>query len=149
MTREEACTAYGPKHECDKPNAVSIDPVKVGDIEMNVGVGFDRHMGLQRVFLGCSCGCTLVSRISAKIAGPNDFDTLRRLLIEKYGAPVHEDSKREPGYTPTGDLIKTVLWVFPSTSITLELSNQIGSVPPMGSVKLDYKATDKKALDKL
>jgi hypothetical protein len=47
------------------------------------------------------------------------FDELKRLLIEKYGQPKNEDRKVEPATVRGQTIISTVLWTFPSTSISL------------------------------
>jgi hypothetical protein len=69
-------------------------------------------------------------------SGPVAFDTLRTLLMQKYGTPSSDETK-----TKFGDPVHDVLWTFPSTSILLELTKI--------SVDVDYRATDKKALDVL
>jgi hypothetical protein len=68
-----------------------------------------------------------------------DFETLKSLLIEKYGKPATEDSHIEEG-------VKSVTWIFPSTSIQLEIT---GAESHLGHILLIYSATDRKALDAL
>jgi hypothetical protein len=70
--------------------------------------------------------------------GISDFDTLKTLLIQKYGAPTSQETKLDD----IGAHVKTAVWTFPSTAITLSLRE--GKV-----IYLDYKMTDKKALDVL
>lgn len=67
------------------------------------------------------------------------FTNLKTMLIEKYGSPKNEDRK-----TDKGDIDSTVLWSFPSTSITLAWTE----VPQydLGYITINYKAVDKKAL---
>lgn len=68
------------------------------------------------------------------------FDTLKRLLIQKYGQPKSDDRRAESGHVVT-----VVLWNLPSTTITLKRSE--GSRYGIGYVSLQYAAVDKKALD--
>lgn len=67
------------------------------------------------------------------------FDILKRLLIEKYGSPKNEDRKAEPE-----DIKSTVLWTFPSTSITLlrSESTRYG----LGYLTVTYRAAEKNIL---
>jgi hypothetical protein len=73
---------------------------------------------------------------SAPLAGPQDFDTLRTVLIEEYGHPTNEEVKRGENFR----LIETVLWKFPSTAILMTLE-QSSSLPNLGNIYLDYTAT--------
>jgi hypothetical protein len=70
--------------------------------------------------------------------GIRNFDTLRTLLIQKYGTPANQETKLDD----IGAHVTTVLWTLPSTAIRLSLREEKG-------IFLEYKATDKKALDKL
>jgi hypothetical protein len=76
---------------------------------------------------------------AAPFAGPQDFDTLRTTLIQKYGHPANEETRRGEN----GRIIKTVLWTFPSTSIILTLE-QSTSLPNLGTIYLDYTAVSAK-----
>jgi hypothetical protein len=69
------------------------------------------------------------------------FDSLKILLIEKYGQPNNEDRKVEGR-----DVNSIVVWTFPSTSISLRRSETPEGI---GSVLVNYSAVDKKALDVL
>ncbi len=69
-----------------------------------------------------------------------EFDTLKQLLIQKYGAPKSEDVRRGVG------VVKSVLWTFPSTTIRLTQSEFGSSV---GTVAIHYDAVDRKSLDLL
>jgi len=76
-------------------------------------------------------------------ARTSTFSTLKHLLIAKYGTPQSED------HSPFGNggTDHRVLWLFPSTSITLrwtEMSNGEN-----GFVAVRYEALDRKALDAL
>ena len=69
------------------------------------------------------------------------FDSLKKLLIEKYGSPKNEDRKVEGR-----DVKSLVFWTFPSTAISLRRSEgRYG----YGYVAVYYEAVDKKALDVL
>jgi hypothetical protein len=71
------------------------------------------------------------------------FFALKHLLIAKYGAPQNEDhSPYGSGGTDT-----RVLWVFPSTSITLRWNEMNNG--ESGFVTIRYEALDGKALDVL
>jgi hypothetical protein len=70
--------------------------------------------------------------------GIRDFDTLKMLLIQKYGTPANQETKKDE----IGAHVTTVLWAFPSTAILLSLREET-------VIYLEYKAADKKALDKL
>jgi hypothetical protein len=76
---------------------------------------------------------------AAPFAGPQDFDTLRTTLIQKYSHPANEETRRGEN----GRIIKTVLWTFPSTSIILTLE-QSTSLPNLGTIYLDYTAVSAK-----
>jgi hypothetical protein len=76
--------------------------------------------------------------LSALLAGSQKFDTLKTLLIQKYGIPVNEETKTDE----INARVTTVLWTFPSTSIHLMLREG-------RTIFLEYTATDKKALDVL
>ena len=71
------------------------------------------------------------------------YDELKRLLIEKYGAPKDEQTHR--GTNP-GDTVHLALWTFPGTSITLTWSETTPRYG-LGYVTIRYQQVDKKALD--
>jgi hypothetical protein len=73
----------------------------------------------------------------------NAFSALKQLLIVKYGIPQNED--HSPDGNGTTD--SRVLWVFPSTSITLWWNELSGG--QHGFVTIHYEAIDGKALDAL
>lgn len=77
------------------------------------------------------------------LARTSTYSTLKHLLITKYGTPQNED------HSPYGNggTDSRVLWLFPSTSITLrwtEMSNG-----ESGFVTIKYEALDRNALDAL
>ena len=140
MTLAEARSAYTvEKTETnDYWTLLTLEPIKIDDIQMSVSVGAKHGTEkISKVKLWLYFGLA----DSAKFSGPQDFDTLKTLLIAKYGAPANDETKREDG-----DRVKTILWTFPSTSIVLMLK-QSETSPNLGAIYLDYAASDKKALD--
>lgn len=114
---------------------LQLNPVNVGGVEMGVQVGARQGSGkLSLVRLWSYFGLPN----SAPLAGPQDFDTLRAMLIQKYGPPANEETKRGENFR----LIKTVLWTFPSTSILMTLE-QSSSLPNLGNIFVEYTATHK------
>lgn len=109
-----------------------LESVKIGDIDMNAEAmakrGSDHIVRVQLnwIFFGHPEGPS----------GSLGFEAIKTLLIQKYGTPVSDETKRE-----YGDPVRDVLWTFPSTSLVLELSKV--------AVTLEYRETDKKALDVL
>jgi hypothetical protein len=96
-----------------------------------------------RVSIGARHGSDQISRVrlSMNAATTRDFDTLKTLLIQKYGPPIDGETR-----TDGTDGIRTFLWTFPSTSIRLTLTQgQKGQ----GRIDLEYMATDRSALDVL
>ncbi len=135
MTIAEARSAYGIDSQAESTDdwtLLTLKPVKIGDIKLSVQIGARRP----------SEKITLVRQWSyfglptaPSSAGPQDFDTLRTMLIQKYGQPANEETKRGENFR----LIKTVLWTFPSTSILMSLE-QSASLPNLGNIYLDYTA---------
>ncbi len=81
--------------------------------------------------------------MSTGMARTSTYSTLKHLLITKYGTPQNED------HSPygTGGTDSRVLWLFPSTSITLRWS-EMGN-GENGVVTIKYEALDRNALDAL
>jgi hypothetical protein len=118
----------------DRGPYIGIDPIEIGtikmtDITVQAGYGSTKVVSVQ---LADFAGAT------GRGNGISDFDTLKTLLIQKYGSPANQETKRDD----IGASVTTVLWTFPSTSILLSLRER-------SVIYLEYKATDKKALDKL
>jgi hypothetical protein len=142
MTIAEARAAYDIKTQPESKDnwtLLYLNPVKIGGAEMGVEMGV--QVGAREV----AGKITLVRLWSffgvpgaAPLAGAQDFDTLKTTLIQKYGHPAKEETTRGEN----GRLIKTVLWTFPSTSILMTLE-QSTSLPNLGTIYLDYTATDK------
>jgi hypothetical protein len=94
-----------------------------------------------RVAIGARHGSEQISRVRMWTNSTQEFDTLKSLLIQKYGPPIDGDTRNEGT-----DTIRTFLWTFPSTSIRLTLSQDQKS---QGRIDLVYLATDQQALDAL
>lgn len=115
---------------------LQLKPVKIGAVEMGVQVGAKQDSGkIASVTLWSFFGLPN----SAPLAGPQDFDTLRTALVQRYGDPASEESTRGENFR----LRKAVRWAFPSTSILLTLE-QSASLPNLGNIYLQYTATEKK-----
>jgi hypothetical protein len=138
MTIPEIRSAYNIHTEPESKDdwtLLYLNPVKISGVEMGVQVGAREVAGkITLVRLWSFFGVPN----AAPLAGPQDFDTLKTALIQKYGHPANEETRRGEN----GRLIKTVLWTFPSTSIVLTLE-QSTSLPNVGTIYLDYTATDK------
>jgi len=138
MTIAQARSAYGVATQPERKDnwtLLDLKPVKVVGIEMGVQVGAgpgSRKITLVRLwsFFGLPS--------SPPLAGPQDFDTLKTMLIQKYGPPANEEAKRGENFR----LLKTVLWTFPSTSILLTLE-QSSSLPNLGNIFVEYTAIDR------
>jgi hypothetical protein len=136
MTIAEARSVYGIDSKAES-NAdwtlLTLNPAKMGDIKLSVQVGARRpgeNITLVRLWLYFGLPTAPSS------AGPQDFDTLRTMLIQKYGNPTSEETKRGENFR----LMKSVLWTFRSTSILMTLE-QSASLPNLGNIYLDYTAT--------
>ena len=128
MTMADASQAYViDRHEDnDRWSQVIVQPMMIGDITM-------------RVSIGAKHGSEQVSRVRLSTnSSPEDFDTLKAQLIQKYGPPIDGETRTEGT-----DTIRTFLWTFPSTSIRLTLTQS------QGRIDLEYAATDRNALDAL
>lgn len=135
MTIANARAAYSvetPPERNGDWTLLNLKPVKMDGIEMGVQVGAgNRGNKVTSVRLFSYFGLAN----SPPKAGPQDFDTLRNSLLEKYGRSTNEELKHGENFR----LIKTVLWTFPSTSILLSLE-QSTSLPNLGNVELEYTA---------
>jgi hypothetical protein len=132
MTMAEVRTAYATHTEPENKDnwtLLNLNPVKIGGVEMGVQVGARRSEKISSIRLWSFFGVPN----AAPLAGAQDFDTLRNILIQQYGYPANEEAKRGENFR----LIKTVLWTFPSTSIVLALE-QSASLPNLGNIYLDY-----------
>ena len=136
MTIAEVRAAYATDAKPESKDdwtLLQLNPVKMGTVEMTVEVGARQSAGkITSVRLWSYFGIPS----AAPTAGPQDFDTLKAFLTEKYGRPANEESRHGENFR----LIKTVLWTFPSTSILLTLE-QSSSLPNLGNIDLAYTAT--------
>lgn len=135
MTIAQARALYGieakPQSD-DNWTLLTLKPVRIAGVEMSVQAVAPHASGkISSVRLWSYFGLTN----SAPGAGPQDFDALRKKLIEDYGQPAKEEATRGLNFR----LLKTTRWTFPSTSIELTLE-QSGSIPNLGNVTLEYTA---------
>jgi hypothetical protein len=144
MTIAEIRAAYGIQTEPESKDdwtLLYLKPVKIEGVEMGVQVGAraagEKKPGGEKIAMVRLWSFFGVPN-AAPFAGAQDFDTLRNTLIQKYGHPANEESKRGEN----GRLIKTVLWTFPSSSILLT-SEQSTSLPNLGTIYLDYTASNR------
>jgi hypothetical protein len=141
MTIAEARAAYAvsaPTEATEYWTALSIPDVVIGDIRLKAVV--EARHGSDQITLA-SLFMSFGLPKDAPLAGPEDFETLKTLLTQKYGKPASDDTTQNVN---THD--RTIIWTFQSTSISLKLSQFEAR---LGSISLRYEAADKKALDKL
>lgn len=109
---------------------LQLNPMKIGGVQMGVQVG--ARVGSEKI-----ASIRLWSYFGIPNSPPGasaqDFDTLRTILIQKYGQPANDESKRGENFR----LIRTVSWAFPSTSILITLE-QSSSLPNLGNIDLVY-----------
>ncbi len=138
MTIAQARSLYGVDTQPEAKDdwaLLQLKPSKIGGVEVGVQVGAKSGAkGITLVRLWSYFGLAN----SAPGASAQDFDTLRAALIQKYGDPAKEETKRGENFR----LIKTVQWTFPSTSILMTLE-QSSSLPNLGNIILDFTATGK------
>ena len=96
-----------------------------------------------RVAIGARHGSDQISRVRlwTNSGHSQEFDTLKALLIQKYGPPIDGESRSEGS-----DSVRTFLWTFPSTSIRLTIRQEQKS---QDRIDLEYLATDQRALELL
>jgi hypothetical protein len=132
MTSNQASQAYViNRHEDNELwSELIAEPLEFYDFKLRVAIGA-RH------------GSDQISRVRLwdNSAGTEEFDTLKTLLIQKYGPPIDADSRSE-----LADAVRTFLWTFPSTTIRLTLRLDQKA---QGRSALEYLATDQRALDAL
>ena len=109
---------------------VQLNAVKMGGVQLGVQVG--ARAGSERI-RSIRLWSYFGLPNSAAGAGAQDFDTLRAILIEKYGQPANEETRHGENFR----IIKTVAWTFPSTSIVLTLEAST-SIPNLGNIDLVY-----------
>ena len=109
---------------------LQLKPVKMGGVQLGVQVG--AHEGGEKI---ASIRLWSYFGLSTSVpgAGAQDYDTLRGILIEKYGPPASEETTHGENFR----IIKTVAWTFPSTSIAMKLEAST-SIPNLGNIDLVY-----------
>jgi hypothetical protein len=122
MTVEQAKAAYGAEAEDSAvvpgPNYIFIDKltlpnVKIGDLEMTASLQVPKGSNqIKQVTLSLKADMQAPTSVRSWA-----FERLKALVIGKYGAPANQDTA-----TVSDDLIKTVLWSLPTTTITLRWS---------------------------
>lgn len=113
MTMQQAADAYGVENKTETNEywtSIELPPITVSDIDLSVGAL--SKPGLNKI------SAVRLTKVHARPFErlDHEFDTIKTLLIQKYGQPNSDETTIK-----FGDKVKTVLWVLPSTSITLEL----------------------------
>ncbi len=137
MTIAEARSVYRadtPPESNDNWTLLTLHPVKLGNVEMGVQIG--ARQGSDKITL-VRLWSFFGLPSSPPLAGPRDFETLKTMLIQKYGPPASEETKRGENFR----LLKDIHWAFPSTSVLLSLE-QSASLPNLGNIFLEYTARD-------
>lgn len=133
MTMAEVRAAYhldAQPETKDGWTLLELNPVKLGGVQLGVQAGARGDDGkISSVKLWLHFGLAN----SPPGSSARDYDTLRSILIEKYGQPAKEETQRGENFR----LIKKVSWTFPSTSIlmTLEASS---AIPNLGNIDIDF-----------
>ena len=112
---------------------LALPAVSISGVPFHVDVAAragDPHVAL--IALWCHFGL----RDDPTVAGPELFETLKALLISKYGHQKNEERKVE-----FGDPAHLFLWVFPTTSIQLVL-RQSDRMHSLGSLHIEYRPLD-------
>lgn len=79
-----------------------------------------------------------------RIDGPATYEKLRDLLVQKYGERnMHQATTRS-----YNNIVQTITWVLPSTTIELSLS-KTGGDPNLGAIRILYRRNDSKSRDVL
>lgn len=126
-----SCSDY-PIHYCAPDRGPYLESNEITEIG-----GIELHLMIQAAYKSTKVVSVQLADLNGKNAVEN-FDSLKTMLIQKYGPPANQETKIDD----IGAHLKTALWTFPTTTILLTLREQ-------ATIFLDYKATDKKALEKL
>ena len=119
MTLEQAAAAYNIEYKPEKNEYWTIlDLPSITVAGINLGVNCGAKLGTDSI--------TLVRMSDWGNPSPGNRDTIKTLLIQKYGQPNSQDEN-------------SVLWVLSSTSITMEVNR-------FGWVSIIYKAIEKNSL---
>ncbi|HUE05480.1 MAG TPA: hypothetical protein VMR62_38410 [Bryobacteraceae bacterium] len=144
MTLAEARAAYNadaPLDEGGYYTELKLKPIEIGNLEMNVTVWAKR--GTDRISV---VNLTYLS-LPEHRASPSEVETLKTLLTQKYGSPTGDETEIHDGLLGQSRT-RTIVWAFPSATIHLTVF-QFVEDPATGVIAIEYKATDKKALDVL
>jgi hypothetical protein len=130
MTSAEASQAYVINRHEDNEfwSELIAEPLEFYDFKLRVAIGA-RH------------GSDQITRVRLWTNAAQEFDTLKALLIQKYGTPIDGEWRSEGT-----DAVRTFLWIFPSTTIRLTIRQDQKA---QGRIDLEYLATDQRALDSL
>jgi hypothetical protein len=104
--------AYPLEHDAKQRRIFNVaTTIKINSIPVNVSLEF---LDGKLKFV------TLV--VSDNVSRSLAFDSLKTALIQKYGKPSDQDSKPERPYHGVDMIVqhRSAVWVFPSTSITLD-----------------------------
>jgi len=145
MTVEQATAEYSgsfkvlPNKENTRPE-ITIKDVEVGRLLLDVSV--------VAVFGPTIDNITLEPQPHKdwEYTRQQNFDLLKVLLVEKYGAPTNEDRTNNFDYANKPDGTRTVvIWALPSTTIKLLWSEQSKS----GSLFVEYTPPNRKFLSRM
>ena len=155
MTIMQAATLYNvPKTNAEQGKddwtLLKLPQITVAGTKMNVQVAAQLNK-ISEVSISPASGDpytqtieSLKRQLGKEDAAPKDnsagplFEKLKVLLIQKYGHPT-EEVPRTPDANDADYMRTTVLWVFPSTSISLELDE----AKLFTDVGITYKAKEK------
>ena len=152
MTVAEAKAALGDEATPEPaPNPHDTYPTKLRLRNVQIGLGTGTVNIQTKQDSDLVCVVTLLASPPAVEEAPGEramlFERLKAMLIEKYGQPKASDRSPIASLSRTESVKTTVLWSFPSTSITLKWSDD--AKYHVGYVSIEYKAVDKKALETL
>jgi hypothetical protein len=115
-------------------NEIRIANIEVGKIRMEASIPVPKSGSIEFIYLNPEEDLQTSTNMRSFV-----FETLKVLLIEKYGMPVDRDSKNE-----SRRVVRSVLWTFPSTAITLTWSEYREN--NIGHVNIQYKPVNKNPL---
>jgi hypothetical protein len=118
---------------------LALPAIKIGGVPFGVTASAPKGSDkITQITLDCFFSIRLDPR-QQLCGGPSDFETLKTLLLQKYGRQKNEEHK-----VFYNDRMHLFLWVFPSTSIELQFS-QDKDAPLVGGIGIKYRALDPRA----
>jgi hypothetical protein len=118
---------------------LALPPVTIAGVPLGVTASAPKGSDkITQITLDCFFSIRLDPR-QQLCGGPSDFETLKTLLLQKYGRQKNEEHKAF-----YNNLMHLFLWVFRSTSIELQLS-QDKDAPLVGGIGIKYRALDPRA----